>query len=66
MTNHLDTPATLKALARTNDIAKARKLALSKINLIMRGSHSLDHLKASIEAALVELDTVERNIVSAH
>jgi hypothetical protein len=58
------TTDTLKALERINDIAKARKLALSKINLIMRGSDSLEHLKASIELALVELDTVERNIVS--
>lgn len=58
----LDTAATLKALGRTNDIAKARKLALNKINLLMRTSGSLEALKASIEQVLVEADTVERNI----
>lgn len=65
MTNHLDTLSTRQALARTNDIAKARKLALSKINLLIREVHSIEGLKQSIEEVLVELDTVERNIVSA-
>lgn len=59
----LDTTSALKALGRTNDIAKARKLALNKINYLIRTTHSLDALKTSIEEALVELDTVERNIV---
>lgn len=64
--NHitLDTTSTLNALGRTNDIAKARKLALNKINYLIRTTHSLDTLKASIELALVELATVESNIVA--
>ena len=58
-----DTAETLKALARTNDIAKARKVALNRIMYEARTLHSIDALKASIETLIMELDTVERNIV---
>ena len=61
---HIDTPETLKALARTNDIAKVRKLALHKINLMSRSGCSVEQLREAIEAILVEADTVERNIVN--
>jgi hypothetical protein len=61
----LDTPETLKALGRTNDIAKVRKLALNKINMQMRNASSLEGLKQAIEQILVETDTVERNIVKS-
>ena len=57
----LDTPATLKALARTNDIAKARKLAINAIERETRSTSSLQALQAAIAAILKDLDIAEAN-----
>jgi hypothetical protein len=60
----LDTPATLKALAKTNNIAKARKLALSTVYREARSASSLEALRATIDSVLAELATAEHNIVT--
>ena len=57
----LDTSATLKALARTNDIAKARKLAINAIERETRCDHSAQTLKALIQDILRKLDIQEAN-----
>ena len=57
----LDTTATLKALARTNDIAKARKLALNAIERETRSAHSAQALTAMIKEILVKLEIAEKN-----
>lgn len=58
----LDTPATLKALARTNDIAKARKLTINALEREARGAGSLQALQAQIERLMQELTIAEKNI----
>jgi hypothetical protein len=60
MTHTLDTTQTL---TRCNDIAKARKVALNRIMYEVRTLHDTEAIKSIVEALLVELDTVERNIV---
>lgn len=64
--NHitLDTPETTKALTRLNGLAKASRVALNRIMYEARTLHSAEELKATIEALLVELATVEINIVA--
>jgi hypothetical protein len=64
--NHitLDTPETLKALTRLNGLAKARRVALNRIMYEARTLHSAEALKTAIETLLVELATVESNIVA--
>jgi hypothetical protein len=57
----LDTAATLKALARTNDIAKARKLALNAIERETRSAHSAQALTAIIQDILLRLEIEEKN-----
>lgn len=57
----LDTPATLKALARTNDIAKARKLALSAIERETRSTHTTETLGNTIREILAKLEVTEKN-----
>jgi len=64
MTGTLDTIATLKLLARANDLAKARRVALNRIMYEVRILHSIDAIKSTIETLLVELATVESNIVN--
>jgi hypothetical protein len=59
-----DTAETLKALARTNDIAKARKVALNRIMYEARTLHSTEAMRGVIVELLAELDTVERNIIN--
>lgn len=56
----LDTPETIKALARTNDIAKVRKLALSTIERESRNASSLQALRAIIDGVMAELAINER------
>jgi hypothetical protein len=63
MTHTLDTTDTLKALARANDLAKARRVALNRIMYEVRTLHSTEAIKSTVEALLVELSTVESNIV---
>jgi len=60
----LDTPETLKALTRSNYLAKARRVALNRIMYEVRTLHSTEAIKASVEALLVELATVEQNITA--
>jgi hypothetical protein len=57
----LDTPATIKALARTNDIAKARKLALSAIERETRSTHTAETLGNTIREILARLEVTEKN-----
>ncbi len=57
----LDTPATLKALARTNDIAKARRLAINAIDREARSNSSLSGLQAAIADILNKLQIAEAN-----
>lgn len=57
----LDTPATLKALARTNDIAKARKLAINAIEREARSTSSLQALQAAIVDIFNKLQIAEAN-----
>lgn len=58
----LDTTATLKALARTNDIAKARKLAINAIERELRCDHNAQALKATIQNILRKLEIQEANV----
>jgi len=62
---NLNNPATLIALHRANEIAKARKLALSTIEREARGASTLEALQAVIDRALAELATAERATVGA-
>ena len=56
----IDTPATLKALARTNDIAKARKLALNAIERETRSTHTAETLGNMIREILTKLEIQEK------
>ena len=58
----LDTTATLAALGRTNDIAKARKLALNAIEREIRSGAGEQALRESIARILRECDIREANI----
>jgi|TARA_R110000868_G_scaffold76920_3_gene220921 hypothetical protein len=60
----LDTSATLAALARANDIAKARKLAINAIERETRCDHSAQVLKALIQDILHKLDISERDAIN--
>lgn len=60
----IDTPATLKVLARTNDVAKARRLTLNAIEREARGASSLQALQTQIERLMQELTITEKNITS--
>lgn len=62
---NLNNPATLIALHRANEIAKARKLALSTIEREARGASTVEALQAIIDRALAELATAERATVGA-
>lgn len=62
---NLNNPATLIALHRANEIAKARKLALSTIEREARGASTVEALQAAIDRALAELATAERATVGA-
>jgi hypothetical protein len=55
----MQNPEITKALARTNDIAKARKLALVAIDRAAREASSLEALRAAIERAIVDVATRE-------
>lgn len=55
----MQNPEITKALARTNDIAKARKLALVAIDRAAREASSLEALRAAIEQAIVDVATRE-------
>lgn len=60
----LDTPETIKALARTNDIAKARKLALSTIERESRNASSLEALRLVIDQAMAALTMAEHEAIN--
>lgn len=62
---NLNNPATLIALHRANEIAKARKLALSTIEREARSASTFEALQAVINRALAELATAERATVGA-
>lgn len=57
MTHTIDTTDTLNALA------KARRVALNRIMYEVRTQHEVESIKSTVEALLVELATVEKNIV---
>ncbi len=57
----LDTAATLKLLARTNDIAKARKLAINEILRECRNASSIQALCININRIIYECDIRENN-----
>lgn len=57
----LDTPATLKALAKTNDIAKLRRLAINAIEREGRSASSLQGLQAAIIDIFNKLEIQEKN-----
>lgn len=62
---NLNNPATLIALHRANEIAKARKLALNTIEREARSASTFEALQAVINRALAELATAERATVGA-
>lgn len=61
----LDTPETLAVLHRTNEIAKARKLAINEVIREARNASSLQALRDAIDRIGSELDVREANAVKA-
>ena len=57
---NLNNPATLIAIHRINEIAKARRLALNTIDREARAASSIEALRIVIDRALAELATAER------
>ena len=57
---NLNNPATLIALHKANEIAKARKLALSTIEREAREASTVEALRSVIDRALAELAAAER------
>ena len=57
---NLNNPATLIALHKANEIAKARKLALSTIEREARDASSIEAMQGVINRALAELAAAER------
>jgi len=56
---NLNNPATLIALHKANEIAKARKLALSTIEREARDASSIEAMQGVINRALTELAAAE-------
>lgn len=61
---NLNNPATLIALHKANEIAKARKLALSTIEREARNASSIEAMQGVINRALVELAAAEREALT--
>lgn len=61
---NLNNPATLIALHRANEIAKARKLALSTIEREARDASTIEAMQGVINRALVELAAAEREALT--
>lgn len=61
---NLNNPATLIALHKANEIAKARKLALSTIEREARDASSIEAMQGVINRALVELAAAERETLT--
>ena len=57
---NLNNPATLIALHKANEIAKARKLALSTIEREARDASTIEAMQGVINRALAELAAAER------
>lgn len=57
---NLNSPATLIAIHRLNEIAKVRRLALNTIDREARAALSIEALRIVIDRALAELATAER------
>jgi hypothetical protein len=61
---NLNNPATLIVLHRANEIAKARKLALSTIEREARDASSIEAMQGVINRALTELAAAEREALT--
>ena len=61
---NLNNPATLIALHKANEIAKARKLALSTIERKARDASSIEAMQGVINRALAELAAAEREALT--
>jgi hypothetical protein len=61
---NLNNPATLIALHKANEIAKARKLALSTIEREARDASSIEAMQGVINRALAELAAAEREALT--
>jgi hypothetical protein len=61
---NLNNPATLIALHKANEIAKARKLALSTIEREARDASSIEAMQGVINRALTELAAAEREALT--
>jgi hypothetical protein len=61
---NLNNPATLIALHKANEIAKARKLALSTIEREARAASTVEALRIVIDRALAELAAAEREALT--
>jgi hypothetical protein len=61
---NLNNPATLIALHKANEIAKARKLALSTIEREARDVSSIEAMQGVINRALTELAAAEREALT--
>jgi hypothetical protein len=61
---NLNSPATLIVLHRANEIAKARKLALSTIEREARDASSIEAMQGVINRALTELAAAEREALT--
>jgi hypothetical protein len=61
---NLNNPATLIALHKANEIAKARKLALSTIEREARDASTIEAMQGVINRALTELAAAEREALT--
>ena len=61
---NLNNPATLIALHKANEIAKARKLALSTIEREAREASTIEAMQGVINRALAELAAAEREALT--
>ena len=61
---NLNNPATLIALHKANEIAKARKLALSTIEREARDASTIEAMQGVINRALIELAAAEREALT--
>lgn len=61
---NLNNPATLIALHKANEIAKARRLALNTIEREARDASSIEAMQGVINRALAELAAAEREALT--
>jgi hypothetical protein len=61
---NLNNPATLIALHKANEIAKARRLALNTIEREARDASSIEAMQGVINRALTELAAAEREALT--